>query len=164
MAKAKSKSKTDSQAQLSPAQPERRRIAQYQDNIRISLTPEERHAAARAVGELHREIGRLEGSLKSTKDEIKGKISDAETRMESKLLESERGWREERGLIEEWLTSGNEVEIVNVQTGEIIRRRNATADELQESLPGVVPTEDPPEDGDGLDDGEDDGAPFGGGH
>jgi hypothetical protein len=84
--------------------------------------------------------------------------------MESKLLESERGWREERGLIEEWLTSGNEVEIVNVQTGEIIRRRNATADELQESLPGVVPTEDPPEDGDGLDDGEDDGAPFGGGH
>lgn len=111
-----------------------RKIGERKETITVELDPSEIEAERTAVLDLLGRKDNLEAARKSLASEYKAKIEAVESAMTACRQAATTGKRTVELDIEEWLTRSREVVRVRADNGDVIGKRNARADELQEAL------------------------------
>lgn len=117
-----------------------RKLGDCCETIRHPLSQEEVDEEKGRVCDLLARRDNITASLKSIKAEYKAKLDVVDERIGVARRAASDRFRDLDLDVEEWLTRGNEVVRVRSDTGEVLGRRTASADELQESMF----TDDPP--------------------
>lgn len=128
----------DPQSRIRMIGPERK------ESIVVKLTQIEIDDQRVLVCDLRDKQDALEEELKSVKADYKARQEGLEEkeRVARRLASTARA--ETEVAIQDWLTQGNEIISIRLDTGDVLRRRTATARELQEELPldGGPPPQD----------------------
>lgn len=113
--------------------------------ITIKLTPSEIEAERTRVCDLLGRRENLTASLKSVKGEYKAKLDSIAERIDIARRAAAEGRLEAEVEVQDWLTRGNEIVLVRADTNEVLHRRTATMEELQEEIGFPTPKVVPPE-------------------
>lgn len=111
-----------------------RKLGERRETITVELTPEEIQTEKTNVVDLHGRKQNLEAARKSLMSEYKAKIEIVEAAMDTSARAATTGKKALELDIEEYLTRSREVVRVRADTGDIIGRRTARTEELQEAL------------------------------
>jgi hypothetical protein len=112
-----------------------RKISQAMEGIVVKLTPQEVEETRASVMDMLDQKKAIEFAKKSAMSEFKAKLQELEERLSKACTEASTGKRELDVIVEEYLTSANEVVKIRADTGEPIGKpRTATVAELQEPI------------------------------
>lgn len=112
-------------------------IASYDEEIEVKLDDEQVASLRTTTCDLQADIDRLEDELKSASKAKRDELKELRKRRRELLKQVKAGAVKRTLKVEEYLTATNEIIVRRADTGTEISRRTATADELQESLPGT---------------------------
>lgn len=111
-----------------------RKLGERTEEITAELSPEEVEAEKTIVLDLLGRRDNLESSRKSIASQYKARIEAVDTEITEHRLAATTRKRQIDVTIEDWLTTSRKVVRVRADNGEVIGRRDARTEELQEAL------------------------------
>lgn len=111
-----------------------RKLAEWKERLAVHLTREEIEDQRKAALDFLRDLDQLAEQLKTATQDIKAEIQTTKSKLGDARAAVDRGWIMREITVERFVNRKGEVTEIRIDTGDVLRRRPANADERQELL------------------------------